>query len=283
MDLRVLLWSTAFSGNGYDVPGCSSGDCTEPVPWMIKINKASGHRLMECVFIGNPRSEEIELYLRNRRYSLLNNTKLRNDIISRRVQEISFGAVQPDCTGEVENVVPAEELSGAVELKFEFLKEETERDGHDTEEDGFAEGMKRRAAIGSIYGKVLGEENVNTLHARSACVNRRTGNRDRRLVARNTAKNSGYRFVRLSTVDGGRLESVSVDDVACRRHERKVRFVDEATAGMHNGEDVPSILLPSDKPRKMPGAKVKETVLIESLGCFDEDDGDRDFEFVYTG
>ena len=68
---------------------------------MIKINKFSGLQSMEYVFIGNPCREEIELHLKNKRYSLLNNTKLRSDIINRRINGTDAGLCEgPDISSK---------------------------------------------------------------------------------------------------------------------------------------------------------------------------------------
>lgn len=81
------------------------------------------------------------------------------------------------------------------------------------------------------------------------------------VVERNTAKNSGYRYVVL-VADGGGECSVDQEN----GHERKVRFSSTAPCGVHNDEEPLSILLPPPRPGRLPRKGRREEVHVESLG-----------------
>lgn len=170
---------------------------------------------MDCVFIGSPCREEIELHLRNRRYSLLNNTGLRREIRARRVLQ--------------------KDAESAVKLEFEFVGR-----------------LQRRAS------RVLGERSINTMHLKDA-------EQHKRLVEKNTAANSGYRFVRLSFRD----EETAEEAVAWTR-ERAVRFSEMPSEAVHNAGEVEPILLPANKPAAVRRARTKETVPVKTLPEDDE-------------
>ncbi|CAD26380.2 hypothetical protein [Encephalitozoon cuniculi GB-M1] len=194
---------------------------------------------MDEIFVGNPSKREIEMHLRNKKHSLLNNAGLRGDILSKRVEEESGG----DGTDP------------------EFVKSRIYSDspGYPTR-DGLS---RKKASVGhkmESRREALIEKDSN-VKAEMKWEGSRSRVASKRTVERNTIKNSGYRHVIL-VFDG----SCGHLGTGGRRHRRKVRFNTHSTVGKpHNTGEPSSILLPSSKPRKLPRTRKKEKIFVESL------------------
>lgn len=234
---------------------------------------------MECVFIGTPCREEIELHLRNKRYSLLNNAGLKNDIVRRRISEMSFPVSIPD-TSEVEDVgctvgagVNKAELE--FELSTNLMNSEFGTEAHDVASVGR---VKRRASITSkrkvkvdTYKRDTDIPDVEP--EMMECETRNTKDY-RRLLSRNTSRNSGYKFVMLSLKDGQYSDAErKMNGAFARKHRRKVRFARNGVVGIHNVREPSSILLHSDGPNRIPNMELKEVVPVESLHGSESVDG----------
>ncbi|AFN83490.1 hypothetical protein EROM_080710 [Encephalitozoon romaleae SJ-2008] len=200
---------------------------------------------MDEIFIGSPSKREIEMYLLNKEYSLLNNIKLRDDILSKR----GMG-------GSSEN---------EAELKFEFLKGgKPWENGLVQVVDGSSE--KRKASIGYQIKngrKTSGEKDFN-----GKIEKKRIGTK--KIIERNTIKNSGYRYVTLVFVGSNEFPKP-----VTKRHRKKVRFCDSACPGAHNTGKPSSILLPASKTRKLPRTRKKEKVFVESLALDTENESEE--------
>lgn len=171
---------------------------------------------MDHVFIGSPCREEIELYLKNRRYSLLSNKGLRSEIVRRRTKEMEF-------------CVATDAWDGG--NRIEPRSESVRRNDPDVVRNTSSGGRRH----------------------------------NRRLVNRNTLKNSGYRFVRLSFKRREELVG-SLEDMEYRmKHKRKVKFSERRRPRIHNTGEVCPILQRPSRPERMPRTQAKEVVHVLSL------------------
>ncbi|ADM12004.1 uncharacterized protein Eint_080700 [Encephalitozoon intestinalis ATCC 50506] len=197
---------------------------------------------MDEIFIGRPSKREIDMYLLNREYSLLNNIGLRSEILKRgmakRLEE------------------------NKTELGFGAFKRRKPRKKKEAKlvEDGTI--RKRKVSVGYQMRKgkdplAKKDSNGHAKGTKKKCM--------KEIVEKNTLKNSGYRYVVL-VFDG---ESRCPEHIS-RRRKRKIKFQDRPNAKVHNIKEFPSILLPTAKPRRLPVVKRKERVFVKKLASVNE-------------
>lgn len=191
---------------------------------------------MDEIFIGRPSRREIEMYLLNKEYSLLNNIKLRDDILSKRGIEESSG--------------------NEVEMKFESIR------GRKSWENELVQVMndsseKRKASIG--YQTKNGMKTLTGKNS-NAKIEKKKRIGTKKIIERNTIRNSGYRYVTLVFVGSNELPKPVI-----KKHRKKVRFGDSTCPSAHNTGKPSSILLPASKPRKLTKTRKKEKIFVESL------------------
>ncbi|KAG5860499.1 hypothetical protein KMI_01g01360 [Encephalitozoon hellem] len=198
-----------------------------------------GKESMDEIFIGRPSKREIEMYLLNKEYSLLNNIKLRKDILSSRK---TFSR-------------------NKVELKPEFIGERRSCE-NDLGDAVNGTNERRKASIGYRIrsGRVVLTEKDSNSKAK-----KKKDMKVKKITERNTIRNSGYRYITL-VFDGNNESPKPVD----KRHRRRVRFSDSVHLSVHNSGEPSSILLPETKPRKLPKIQRKERVFVESLALSTE-------------
>lgn len=204
---------------------------------------------MKETFIGAPTKEEIEIYLKQKQYSLLNMTDLRSEILlaspgrDRKLYKNFF----EDTFCESKNGMLQEKTNKP--MKFFY---EAESLKHKIEKSGL--GVSERARVGN---KAL-----------------------KKLTIRNTQKNTGYRYVKLyyksRKLEFGGPEIYSKQDST---HFSRVKWSGDLSFKPHNTEEIKSILKSRSLAMEKPKARKKTRVVVETRVIISNFGAETDFKY----
>ncbi|TBU10209.1 hypothetical protein CWI38_1941p0010 [Hamiltosporidium tvaerminnensis] len=238
------------------------------------------------MFFGDPSKEEIDLYLSDIKYSLINNPNLKNEIIT---SQKSFGNKKIERKNNFFDKIKAYEFTEPnvcfknIKMNFDIKKTSNTSVEDIVTQDISSEiiekmekefssrrkSKKKRKIFGNSRNGILQPKNLNVPFR----IDKSKIKEIRDLTRKNTLKNTGYKFVRLesklrtvfySYEDFEHEKNKNIEDFVFKK--RKVRFIDRNTNRLyHNeGDPIPIILQPKEKTEFIEPDTI-ETVFIENI------------------